>query len=101
MKHEIDALEINGTWELTSLPTGKRAVGSKWVYKLKLKPDGTIDRYKASLVAKGYHQIMSIDFVDSFPLVAKLVTVRLILSVSGRSWPIHQWSLIMYFFMVI
>lgn len=67
MKHEIDALEANDTWELKSLPARKKAIVSKWVYKLKLKPDGTTDRYKACLVVKGYQQIMCIDFFDSFP----------------------------------
>ncbi|KAL0436217.1 UNVERIFIED_CONTAM: Retrovirus-related Pol polyprotein from transposon RE1 [Sesamum radiatum] len=57
MKEEIEALEKNRTWDITPLPTGKRAIGSKWVFKLKLNSDGSVNRYKARLVAKGYNQI--------------------------------------------
>ncbi|KAL0366874.1 UNVERIFIED_CONTAM: putative mitochondrial protein [Sesamum radiatum] len=66
MNKEILALETNNTWEVTMLPPGKRAIGCKWVYKLKLKDDGIIDRYRARLVAKGYHQIEGVDYVNSF-----------------------------------
>ncbi|KAL0351158.1 UNVERIFIED_CONTAM: Retrovirus-related Pol polyprotein from transposon RE1 [Sesamum radiatum] len=90
-EHELTALEKNHTWELTTLPEGKRAIGSKWVYKVKLNPDGTVERYKARLVAKGYNQIEGVDFFDSFSPVAKTVTVRIMFSIaSAYSWPIHQ-----------
>ncbi|KAL0446294.1 UNVERIFIED_CONTAM: Retrovirus-related Pol polyprotein from transposon RE1 [Sesamum latifolium] len=56
MRQELHALELNDTWEVVPLPPGKKAIGNKWVYKLKLKADGTIDRHKARLVAKGYNQ---------------------------------------------
>ncbi|KAL0373067.1 UNVERIFIED_CONTAM: Retrovirus-related Pol polyprotein from transposon RE2 [Sesamum calycinum] len=65
MNLELQALEQNGTWELTSLPPDKRTIGSRWVFKLKLNPDGSIDRYKARLVAKGYNQIKGVDYFDS------------------------------------
>ena len=54
MDDEIDAIERNGTWELSDLPKGQKTIGVKWVYKTKLKEDGEIDKYKARLVAKGY-----------------------------------------------
>ncbi|KAL2232574.1 UNVERIFIED_CONTAM: Retrovirus-related Pol polyprotein from transposon TNT 1-94 [Sesamum indicum] len=57
MKSEIKALEDNATWDITELRKGKKAIGSKWIYKLKLKPDGSLDRCKGRLVAKGYNQI--------------------------------------------
>ncbi|KAJ8748406.1 hypothetical protein K2173_003043 [Erythroxylum novogranatense] len=57
MDSKLDTLEANGTWELTRLPAGKKAISSKWVYKVKLKPNGEVDRFKARLVAKGYNQI--------------------------------------------
>ncbi|KAL0299213.1 UNVERIFIED_CONTAM: Retrovirus-related Pol polyprotein from transposon RE2 [Sesamum radiatum] len=66
MNHELTALEKNHTWELTTLPEGKRAIGSKWVYKVKLNPDGTVERYKARLVAKGYNQIEGLDINNAF-----------------------------------
>jgi len=57
MRVEYDAIVKNGTWSLCDLPLDKKIIGTKWVYKLKRKPDGSIDhRYKARLVAKGYAQ---------------------------------------------
>lgn len=91
MKKEIEALEKNDTWEIVDFPVGKRPIGCKWVFKVKLKADGTIDRYKSRLVAKGYHQIEGIDFQDSFSPVVKVVTVRIFLFIAGaHSWPLHQ-----------
>lgn len=54
MEVELDALKANDTWE--PLPAGKRPIGCKWVYKVKLKVDGSLERYNARLVAKGYTQ---------------------------------------------
>ncbi|KAL0315559.1 UNVERIFIED_CONTAM: Retrovirus-related Pol polyprotein from transposon RE2 [Sesamum radiatum] len=91
MDEELQALENNQTWTLTALPNGKKAIGSRWVYKLKMNPDGTVNRYKARLVAKGYSQIEGIDYNDSFSPVAKTVTVRLFLGIAAAHfWPVHQ-----------
>ncbi|XP_074306525.1 uncharacterized protein LOC141641775 [Silene latifolia] len=54
MSKEIDALEKNGTWKLVPLPRGKKPIGCKWVYKIKYRADGTVERYKARLVAHGF-----------------------------------------------
>lgn len=61
------------------------------VYKIKIKPNGTVDRYKARLVAKGYHQVYGIDYLDSFSPVAKMVIVRMFISVAtAKAWGLHQ-----------
>ena len=54
MAEELQAMEANNTWEVVSLPKGKHTIGCRWVYKVKRKQDGSVDRYKSRLVAKGY-----------------------------------------------
>ena len=91
MANEIAALEANNTWTLETLPPGKRPISSKWVYKIKYKPDGTIERHKARLVAKGYTQVEGLDYHETFAPVAKLVTVRCLLAIAAiRNWELHQ-----------
>ncbi|CAJ2662218.1 unnamed protein product [Trifolium pratense] len=91
MAKEIQALESNNTWVLCPLPEGKSAIGCKWVYKIKYHSDGTVERYKARLVAKGYSQVQGIDYHDTFAPVAKLVAVRLLLSIAAiKNWSLHQ-----------
>lgn len=91
MNEELIALERNDTWTICSLPPGKHAIGCKWVYKLKFNADGTLERYKARLVAKGYTQEEGIDFAETFSPVAKMTTVKTLLSVSATTrWSLHQ-----------
>jgi len=54
MLEKLNALNVNNTWQITTLPPGKQTIGCKWIFKVKHKSDGTIDRHKARLVAKGY-----------------------------------------------
>ena len=68
---------------MTKLPPGKVPIRSKWVYKIKLKADGSIERYKTRLVAKGFTQTKGIDFYKTFSLVVKFVTVRTLLVVAA------------------
>lgn len=90
MKEELRALELNGTWQLTSLPIGKTAIGCKWIYKTKLKSDGTVKRYKARLVAQGIGQEYGIDYKETSTPMAKMTTVRALLAVAA----INQWKTI-------
>jgi len=66
------------TWDLVELPNGKKPIGCKWVYKTKFQVDGSIERHKAKLVAKGFAQKESIDYDETFALVAKKMSIRLI-----------------------
>lgn len=91
MNKELQALKENNTWTIMPLPADKKAIGSKWVYKVKMKYDGTIERFKARLVAKGFNQTYGIDYLNSFSPVAKVVTVRILLSLSASNgWFLHQ-----------
>lgn len=91
MNSELDSLIQNHTWEVNDLPSTKKPIVCKWVYKVKLKSDGSVEKCKARLVAKGYTQEYDIDYHEVFSHVANLVTVRVFLAIATVcSWPIHQ-----------
>ncbi|GJW86110.1 retrovirus-related pol polyprotein from transposon RE1 [Tanacetum coccineum] len=91
MDNELQALERNGTWTIENLPKDKKALGCKWVYKIKRKSDGTVERFKARLVILGNHQVAGIDYNETFAQVAKMVTVRVLLAVAAaKKWELHQ-----------
>jgi hypothetical protein len=91
VRSEIDSILSNGTWELVDRPYDCKPVGCKWVFKNKLMPDGTIDLYKAKLVAKGYTQREGEDFFDTYSLVAILTTIHVLLSLAiSHGLLVHQ-----------
>ncbi|KAH9699990.1 protein kinase domain-containing protein [Citrus sinensis] len=88
---EINALEKNDTWVITDLPAGKRPVGCKWIFTVKYKADGSVERLKARLVAKGFTQSYGIDYLETFAPVAKLNTIRILLSLAvNLDWYLYQ-----------
>ncbi|PKI64053.1 hypothetical protein CRG98_015585 [Punica granatum] len=91
MQEEYQAFLQNDTWDLVPPNPTQNIVGCKWVYRIKQKADGTIDRYKASLVAKGFNQREGVDYEETFSPVIKPVTIRTILSIAvSLQWPIRQ-----------
>ena len=88
---EIESIEKNRTWELVELPLGAKAIGLKWVFKIKRNADGSINKLKARLVAKGYVQQYGVDFEEVFAPVARLETIRLLNSLAATNgWEIHH-----------
>jgi hypothetical protein len=93
MDRELETLESAGTWSTVSRPAGKNVVGSKWVFRLKRKADGSIDKYKARLVAQGFTQVHGVDYFDTYSPVAKLTSFRVILALAARlDWEIESFD---------
>ena len=94
MNEEMRALMQNQTWEVVDLQKGKKPVGCRWVYTLKCKSNGSLDRYKARLVARGYTQTYGIDSQETFAPVEKMNTIRILISLAvNLDWPLHQYDI--------
>ena len=83
MDEEFDLLHENKTYELASLPPRRKLVQCKWIYKTKIATDGTTTKYKDRLVAKGYSQVQGLDYNETFTLVARMDSIRLVLSIAA------------------
>lgn len=91
MQKEHEALMLNNTWSLVAPTSDMNILGSKWIYKLKLNPDGTIDRFKSRLVAQGCSQQDEIDYNATFSPVVKTTTIRVVLTIAlSNKWSIRQ-----------
>lgn len=89
MDSEYQALLKNRTCHLVPRKPGSNVIDSKWVYKIKRKSDGTVDRYKARLVVKGFKQRYGIDYEDTFSPVVKAATIRIVLSIAMQNAFLH------------
>jgi hypothetical protein len=91
MAEEFSALTHTRTWTLVPRPPGTNIVGSKWVFKTKHRPDGSIEKHKARLVARGFTQQQGLDYGDTFSPVVKPATIRVVLSLAvSRGWTLRQ-----------
>ena len=91
MTDEYLALLWNDTWNLVPPPTDRKLISCKWVFKVKENLDGTINKYKAFLVAKGFHQIVGFDFNETFSPVVKPTTIRIVLTIAlNLQWKVWQ-----------
>ncbi|KAK7245636.1 hypothetical protein RIF29_40484 [Crotalaria pallida] len=91
MQEELHALQENQTWDIVQCPPDKEILGCKWVYSVKLHSDGTLDRYKARVVAFGNQEEYGINYEETYAPVAKMTTVRTIIAIAAsQGWPLHQ-----------
>ena len=91
MEEELSMIEKNHTWQLMQKPSERKVIGVKWVFQTKFNADGSVNKYKARLVVKGYPQVFRVDFSETFAPVARLDTIRLLLAVvEQKSWKVFQ-----------
>ncbi len=98
MQHEIDSLQEHDVLELTELPKGRKAVGCKWVFKIKRNADGSVERYKARLVAQGFSQRYGVDYDETFSPVVRFESIRTVVALAvQRGLKLHQMDVISAF----
>ena len=85
MEEEIIVLEANHTWDIEPCPSAIVPLGCKWVYSVKVRSDGSLDRYKARLVALGNNQEYGVNYEETFARVAKMTTVCTILALAASN----------------
>ena len=91
MQEEFNSLYENGTWELVPLPSKRKLVQCKSVYRAKVATDGSYIKYKSILVSKFFSQVQGVDYTETFSLVAKMDSIRLVLViVASKHWEVHH-----------
>jgi hypothetical protein len=80
---EFEAMKQTGTWELVELPAGRKAVGCRWVFKIKKNADGTVERYKARIVAQGFAQKPHLEYTETFAPVARFASLRSVIAIAA------------------
>ena len=90
MMEEYNSIMKNGVWEVVPRPEGKSVVTSRWLYKVKKAADGSVDKYKARFVARGFSQVEGVDYDETFAPVAIFSSIRAVISVVVEMvWKIH------------
>ena len=91
INNELESIMSNQTWELVSLSPRAKTIGCKWIFRKKLKPDGSIEKFKARLTVKGYSQKKDIDYFDTFALVTRIFSIRVSVALASiHKLMIHQ-----------
>ena len=91
IQDEMDTIMRNKTWRLVDLLPSSKAIGCKWIFKKKTKVDGTIDKFKAKLVGKGFTQKEGIDYFDTYAPVARIATIKMLIALASiYKFVIHQ-----------
>ena len=98
VKAELKSMDLRGVFRAAKLPKGQSAIGTKWVFKIKRKADGAIEKYKARLVAKGFKQKYGIDYTETFSPVVKYVTLRMVIAITKYfDWQLDQLDVVTAF----
>jgi hypothetical protein len=91
MTEEYQSIMKNDVWDIVPRPEGKSVVTSKWIYKIKHAADGSVEKYKARFVARGFSQVDGIDYEETFAPIARYTSICMIISlVAFMSWRLHQ-----------